>query len=92
MNDLFNNFSKPGRISTICLRPARLADVRLVDEVMAIQFKGLTGDRYHGSGARQVTLIASEDLRVFSSFMDKQISPELVRRNIVTEGNQSCFS
>ncbi len=50
---------------------------------------GIEGDRYRTerNGARQVTLIAAEDLAAIASFMGKpEVPPELLRRNFVTCG------
>jgi MOSC domain-containing protein YiiM len=86
INDLLGNFDQPGYVFKICVRPERLAAIVVVDTVMAIASQGLKGDRYHGSGARQVTLIANEDLIAISAFMNREIPAELARRNIVTAG------
>lgn len=51
--------------------------------------KGIVGDRYQTqhNGARQVTLIADEDIVAIASFLDRpHISPGLLRRNFVTRG------
>jgi MOSC domain-containing protein YiiM len=50
---------------------------------------GIEGDRYQSqrNGARQVTLIAAEDIEAIASFLGKpDVSPELLRRNFVTRG------
>jgi MOSC domain-containing protein YiiM len=50
---------------------------------------GIAGDRYRTShdGPRQVTLIAAEDMTAIAAFLGREtLSPELLRRNIVTSG------
>jgi MOSC domain-containing protein YiiM len=56
---------------------------------MLIAGKGIEGDRYQTSrdGPRQATLIAGEDIQAIASFLGREgISPELLRRNLVTRG------
>ncbi len=51
--------------------------------------QGIEGDRYRTQrdGARQVTLIAAEDLAAIASFMGRpEVPPEVLRRNFVTRG------
>ena len=51
--------------------------------------RGIKGDHYdtRQNGARQVTLIAIEDIAAIASFLGKEgIGPELLRRNFVTQG------
>lgn len=50
--------------------------------------RGVIGDRYtRAGGARQVTLIEAEHLAAIASHLGRsQISPEEMRRNIVTRG------
>lgn len=87
IGDLQNTFSQPGRVVFIGIRPERLTPVISVDEVLLDKSKGLVGDRYHkADGNRQVTLIQSEHLAAASSYLQKEVRPEMVRRNIVTRG------
>jgi MOSC domain-containing protein YiiM len=84
---LQSNFVKPGKVVYISVRPKRLEPVIELEEIEAIAEKGLDGDRYKGiGGARQVTLIQAEHLRAISSFLSKEITADIVRRNIVVEG------
>jgi len=56
---------------------------------LLVAHQGIEGDRYRTQrdSARQVTLIALEDVRAIASFMHRtEVPPELLRRNLVTEG------
>jgi MOSC domain-containing protein YiiM len=80
---------RPGELIWIGLRPARRAPVVTTQSASLITETGIEGDRYKTTrnGARQVTLIAEEDLAAVSSFLGMaKIAPELVRRNLVTRG------
>ena len=79
----------PGRVTWIGLRPARRAPVQAVEEVRAEPGQGLAGDRYESrrAGARQVTLIAEEQLRAMAGYLSRDaVAPERLRRNIVVRG------
>ena len=83
--DLQSNYSKPGRVENLFVRPARMQAVMVLDTVTALMDVGLEGDHYqnHG-GSRQVTLIQAEHLEVLASLLGlDKIMPELTRRNIV---------
>jgi len=85
LTDLQSNYSKPGRVENLFVRPARMEAVRVLDTVTALMDVGLEGDHYqnHG-GSRQVTLIQAEHLEVLASLLGlDMIVPELTRRNIV---------
>jgi MOSC domain-containing protein YiiM len=86
IEDLQKHFFKAGTVVSLCTRPARLAPVIFANELEAISGKGLIGDRYQSNGARQVTLIAEENLNAASSYLNKPIGHGEVRRNIVTNG------
>jgi MOSC domain-containing protein YiiM len=66
--------------------------------VAALTDRGLDGDRYADPTNRrgpdyQVTLIESENIAAFSAMVDVQFSPDMPRRNIVTQGvrlNELC--
>jgi MOSC domain-containing protein YiiM len=84
---LQSTFAKAGKVVFIGIRPQRRAAVIDLPAVMAIADKGLEGDRYNNrGGARQVTLIQAEHLQSVSSIMGKNVTPEMVRRNIVVAG------
>ncbi|RJF69990.1 MOSC domain-containing protein [Rhodopseudomonas palustris] len=80
---------RPGRLTWIGLRPARHAEMTTPDEAQLIAQTGVAGDRYRTTrnGARQVTLIAVEDLAAIAAFLGRDsVAPELLRRNLVTSG------
>lgn len=80
---------RPGELIWIGLRPARRAPVITASSATLIAATGIEGDRYktNRDGGRQVTLIAAEDLMAVASFLGVgAISPDLVRRNLVTRG------
>jgi MOSC domain-containing protein YiiM len=87
-SDLFGNIAQAGKVNFISVRPQRLVEVKSVKAVMAIQDKGLEGDRYSKKGGdRQVTLIQQEHLQATASFLGRdKLDPTLTRRNIVVEG------
>jgi MOSC domain-containing protein YiiM len=83
--DLQSNYSKPGRVENLFVRPGRLEAVMVLDIVIALTDVGLEGDHYQNQGgSRQVTLIQAEHLDVLASLLGLgKIAPELTRRNIV---------
>ncbi len=86
IKELMNQFAQPGRVASISIRPERMAPVKIVDAVLAIQNKGLEGDRSKG-GNRQVTFIQKEHVVAIASFLGKtDLDFTLTRRNIFVEG------
>jgi MOSC domain-containing protein YiiM len=80
---------RPGELAWIGLRPARMAPVLTPVSARLVAGRGIEADRYatRRNGARQVTLIALEDLNAIAAFLGREdISPELARRNLVTRG------
>ncbi|ABE40154.1 conserved hypothetical protein [Rhodopseudomonas palustris BisB5] len=80
---------RPGRLDWIGLRPARRAPMRITQQATLIAGRGIEGDRYRTTtnGARQVTLIAAEDLAAIAAFLGRDdVAAELLRRNLVTRG------
>lgn len=80
---------RPGRVAWIGVRPARREPPIPQDRVTLVAAQGIIGDRFFttSDGARQVTLIAAEDIAAIASFLDRAaIAPEIFRRNIVTTG------
>jgi len=87
LKELQNSFVKPGRVVYISVRPQRREPVKVLDQVIAQEAKGLEGDRYRNPGNRQVTFIQAEHLKDMASFLGRpSVEPELTRRNIVVEG------
>lgn len=86
---LFDAPVRPGRLVWIGLRPARREPIVEVNEALLEPGRGLRGDRWQGgaSGARQVSLIAAENLRAIASFLGLEaVAPARLRRNLVVEG------
>lgn len=68
----------PGRLVWIGLRPSRAATMIASELALLIAHQGIEGDRYktQRDGARQVTLIAAEDIAAIASFLRRQeVSP-----------------
>jgi MOSC domain-containing protein YiiM len=87
LRDLFATLPQTGRVEWIGLRPARRVPLVVTREVEALAASGLRGDRYAGSGKRQVTLIQAEHLGVIASVLHREsVDPALLRRNIVVSG------
>jgi MOSC domain-containing protein YiiM len=84
--ELFEKFAQNGTVAWIGVRPDRRIVPQSVNSVLALESKGLEGDRYQKKGTRQVTLIQGEHLDSIASFLQKPIPPELTRRNIVVRG------
>ncbi len=86
IKELMNQFAKPGKVVAISIRPDRIIPVRTVSSVLAIENKGLEGDRSKG-GNRQVTFIQKEHIAAVASFLGKtELDFTLTRRNILVEG------
>ena len=95
MKALLNSLPQTGRVEWIGLRPAKRAELDLVQEVEVNTEIGLVGDRYSGrSGNRQVTLIQAEHLEVVAKLLNiERADPSLARRNILVSGiNLLAFS
>ncbi|MFT6387836.1 MAG: MOSC domain-containing protein YiiM [Cellvibrionaceae bacterium] len=79
-----------GKLEWIGLRPARKVPMIIVDEVMAVEGLGLTGDRRcEGSrgSARQATIISVEYIDSITRLLKKEsIDPAILRRNLVVSG------
>jgi MOSC domain-containing protein YiiM len=89
MAELLASPMRPGLLKWIGLRPERRAPVMEVTEATLIAGRGIADDRYRTSsnGARQVTLIAEEDLAAIAAFLGRpSVDPALLRRNLVTAG------
>lgn len=79
---------RPGALRWIGLRPARRAPVSAVDRALLVPGAGLEGDRYAGTGraARQVTILAAEDLAAIAAFLGRAVEPATLRRNLLVAG------
>jgi MOSC domain-containing protein YiiM len=88
MQELQSKSGRPGIVSWIGIRPHRSADLLSLEEVDAVENKGLQGDHYSNPGGpRQITLIQAEHLSSIASFLGVQsLHPNLTRRNLVING------
>jgi MOSC domain-containing protein YiiM len=78
-------------VEAIFVRPARDVPVESVRTAVAIEDRGLQGDRSaRGARAghkRQVTLLQAEHLPVIGAFLGRTgVDPTLLRRNLVVSG------
>jgi MOSC domain-containing protein YiiM len=85
---LMANLPRAGRVEWIGLRPQRDVPMQVVEQAQAVAGKGLVGDRYaSASGNRGITLIQAEHLPAIASLSGHaQVSPEILRRNLVVSG------
>jgi MOSC domain-containing protein YiiM len=87
---LTREFPHAGRLERIFLRPARRAPVLSVESALAIEGRGLEGDRYATGaqgGKRQVTLMQAEHLPVLASLARLEAADAAdLRRNLVVAG------
>jgi MOSC domain-containing protein YiiM len=85
IQELLKQYSQAGKVVAISVRPKRLEPTILFEQILAVENKGLEGDRSKG-GNRQVTLIQKEHIQAIASFLGKtDLDFTLMRRNI------SCF-
>ncbi|MGL4396944.1 MAG: MOSC domain-containing protein [Hyphomicrobium sp.] len=80
---------RAGELLWIGVRPQRRASLQPLARALLVAGRGIEGDHYETrrDGARQVTLIASEDIAAIASFLGQEaVPPELLRRNLVTRG------
>lgn len=87
--ELKRHTAQDGQVTWIGLSAERRGQVRAVDSVMARVGTGLDGDHHavNGNSKRQVTLIQAEHLTVVAALTGRQeISPDVVRRNVVVAG------
>ena len=94
LRKLCARFPQLGRIEAIYLRPGRRVDVVSVNSVIALQARGLEGDRKSAGipskpegGPRQISLIQAEHLPAVAAFVGKDVvDAALLRRNLVVSG------
>lgn len=80
---------RPGTVTWLGLRPARLAPMLMPAVLTLTPGQGVLGDHYSSAiqGARQVTVIAAEHLAAIGSYLGQDSAPpELLRRNVVVRG------
>jgi len=93
LRNLTKQFTKPGKLEAIYLRPQHDVACLSVPHAIAIAKLGLEGDRAIqrkspkplGSN-RQVTLIQAEHIPVVASLIGKPVDAALLRRNLVVSG------
>lgn len=75
-----------GTVTWIGVRPERDGAMRVLDAAFAVADRGLSGDHYQSGGSRQITLIQAEHLPVIAALVGREVTPQLVRRNLVVSG------
>ena len=85
IRDLMRRHTSAGRVDWIGLRPARLAPLKIVDSAEATP-DGLKGDHFTSGGKRALTLIQAEHLPVIAALAQTEVTPDMLRRNIVISG------
>ena len=87
ITELIQNLPQTGELLWIGIRPERKKALQSVPSVEVSEEAGLIGDHYKAkSKKRQVTLIQQEHLNAVSSFLGKEVRPDLTRRNLVIRG------
>lgn len=88
IQDLKSKAFQHGTVSWIGIRPRRGTEMISLDQIDALENRGLQGDHYANlGGARQITLIQAEHLESVASFLGlARVDPGLTRRNIVVSG------
>jgi MOSC domain-containing protein YiiM len=94
LRQLTKQFSQPGRLDAIYLRPGRGQPCLHQDQAHAIANLGLQGDRASlrqssapNGSKRQVTLLQAEHLPVIAALTGHaKIDPALLRRNLIVSG------
>ncbi|WP_299294173.1 MOSC domain-containing protein [uncultured Tateyamaria sp.] len=85
LHDMIARWAQPGHVEWIGVRPARAADIAVLDRA-SVLMSGLDGDRGR-AGKRAVTLIQAEHLPAIASYLGRDhIDPSLFRRNLVVRG------
>ncbi len=86
MAELTARVAGPGSVRWIGLRPARRAEMEVV-EAAALGPTGLDGDRHARENGRALTLVQAEHLPVIAQLAHRaEVPPELLRRNLVVAG------
>ncbi len=88
INELKTHFPHKGKIEWIGLRTKSSREITTVSSAELLVNHGIMGDKsaQKPGSRRQVTLIQAEYFPVMESFLQKQIKPEQLRRNIVVSG------
>ena len=86
---LIATLPQQGRLEWIGLRPARRAEINVVQQAELITDYGIKGDRSAEriGGKRQVTLIQAEHLPAIAACAGlDEVTPEMLRRNLLISG------
>ncbi len=94
LRELTRQFPRPGRVDAIYLRPSRGAPVVSVDSALAVEARGLEGDRSArpasataGGHKRQVSLVQAEHTALIAGWLGLPgIDARRLRRNLVISG------
>jgi len=93
LRNLTSQFTKPGKLEAIYLRPQRDQLCVGVEQVTAIAKRGLEGDRAAQRAStkplgsnRQVTLIQAEHIPAIASLIGKPVDAAILRRNLLVSG------
>jgi len=89
IHQLMATLPQQGRLDWIGLRPARRAEINVVQQAELVTNHGIKGDRSAGKagGKRQVTLIQAEHLPVIAACLGmNEVKPEMLRRNLLLSG------
>lgn len=85
LRDMMARYAQAGRLDWIGLRPARRAEMAVV-EAVEVTTAGLAGDRAK-PGKRAVSLIQAEHLPAIGAYLGRRaVPPEILRRNLVISG------
>ena len=89
IKQLIATLPQQGRLEWIGLRPARRAEINVVQQAELITDYGIKGDRSaeRVGGKRQVTLIQAEHLIAIAACTGlDEVTPEMLRRNLLISG------
>jgi len=89
IHQLMATLPQQGRLDWIGLRPARRAEINVVQQAELVTGYGVKGDRSakKAGGKRQVTLIQAEHLPVIAACAGlDEVTPEMLRRNLLISG------
>ena len=89
IQQLIATLPQQGRLEWIGLRPARRAEINVVQQAELVTDYGIRGDRSveKVGGKRQVTLIQAEHLSAIAACAGlDEVTPEMLRRNLLVSG------
>jgi MOSC domain-containing protein YiiM len=88
LQDLLRRFPHTGRLAWIGVSPGHRAAVRPLSTARVRTGTGLEDDHHaqKGGGDRQVTLVQAEHLPVIAALVGREVTPDLLRRNLVVSG------